>query len=216
MDGDWITGVRTAGLSAVAAKHLARKDAATIAFIGCGLQARTHLEAFSQMFPLSQVRAVGRGAASRDRLVAMAREKGLAVRDVPGPQEAIADADIVVTTVPESPGMAPFLDLGWVAPGGFVTMVDLARSWIPASMACVDRVLVDDLEQERRMADPLLDPALIAGDLVGLASGKAAPRRSAQERLVFAFRGLALGDLALAALCYRKAVEQGVGQSLPR
>ena len=52
LDGNWITAARTAGLSATAAKYMARKDSAVIAFIGCGVQTRSHLEAFSVLFPL--------------------------------------------------------------------------------------------------------------------------------------------------------------------
>jgi len=50
LDGNWITAVRTAGLSAVAAKHMARSDSSTVAFIGCGVQAKSHLRAFAEMF----------------------------------------------------------------------------------------------------------------------------------------------------------------------
>ena len=52
MDANWITAVRTAGLSAVAARSLARPDAAVAAFIGAGVQAQSHLRAYAEMFPL--------------------------------------------------------------------------------------------------------------------------------------------------------------------
>ena len=57
IDGNWVTARRTAGLSAVAAKRLARPDSASIAFIDCGVQARNHLDAFCDIFPLREVRA---------------------------------------------------------------------------------------------------------------------------------------------------------------
>src|SRR5215475_1964271 len=68
VDGNWVTAVRTAGLSAVAARRLARPDASTVAFIGCGVQARSHLHAFVALFPLKRIRAFGRGRENRDRL----------------------------------------------------------------------------------------------------------------------------------------------------
>jgi ornithine cyclodeaminase/alanine dehydrogenase len=77
MDGNWITAVRTAGLSAVAAKRLARPDASVAAFIGCGVQAHSHLQAFSALFPLKEIRAFGRGAANRDAFCQAARKLGL-------------------------------------------------------------------------------------------------------------------------------------------
>ena len=68
MGANWITGVRTAGLSAVAARRLANPDASVIAFVGCGVQARSHLQAFSDIFPLTEMRALGRGAKNIARL----------------------------------------------------------------------------------------------------------------------------------------------------
>jgi ornithine cyclodeaminase/alanine dehydrogenase len=63
MDGNWITAVRTAGISAVAAKHMANKNASVCASIGRGVQANSHLRAFSDMFPLERIKVFGRGRA---------------------------------------------------------------------------------------------------------------------------------------------------------
>src|SRR6476620_7283464 len=68
VDGNWVTAKRTARLSAVAATRLARDDASSAAFIGCGVQARSHREAFADLFPLREIRAFGRGGANRDAL----------------------------------------------------------------------------------------------------------------------------------------------------
>jgi ornithine cyclodeaminase/alanine dehydrogenase-like protein (mu-crystallin family) len=75
IDGNWITAVRTAGLSAVAAKRLARRESSAPAFIGCGVQAHSHLPAFSVLFPLKEIRAFGRGAANRGALCEAAANK---------------------------------------------------------------------------------------------------------------------------------------------
>jgi ornithine cyclodeaminase/alanine dehydrogenase-like protein (mu-crystallin family) len=66
MDAGWITAMRTAALSAVAAKRLARADASVAAFIGCGVQAHSHLQAFASLYPLREVRAFGRGRPNID------------------------------------------------------------------------------------------------------------------------------------------------------
>jgi len=68
MGANWVTAVRTAGLSAVMAKRLANPKAQSIAFIGAGVQARSHLEAFTALFPLSQLRIFGRGQENVDLL----------------------------------------------------------------------------------------------------------------------------------------------------
>jgi ornithine cyclodeaminase/alanine dehydrogenase-like protein (mu-crystallin family) len=78
VDGNWVTAVRTAGLSAVAAKRLARPESAIAAFIGCGVQAHSHLHAFATLFPLKAIRAFGRGTANRDALCLAAERLGLA------------------------------------------------------------------------------------------------------------------------------------------
>jgi ornithine cyclodeaminase/alanine dehydrogenase len=205
MDGNWITEVRTAGLSAVAASKLAKEDSSVAAFIGCGVQARGHLRAFADLFPLREIRAFGRGSANRDALCAMAEELGLSAVASASAGDAIAGADLVITSVPESPQLVPFLDPDWLEPGAFAAITDLARPWLPEGMERIDCLVIDDLEQESQMPDPMVRRDHIAGDLTGLVTGGVSGRSSADERTAFVFRGLALGDLALAALCYQRA-----------
>jgi len=205
VDGNWVTAQRTAGLSAVAAKHLARPDSASFAFIGCGVQARSHLDAFCDIFPLREVRAFGRGTANRDALCRAAEARGLTAVASETARDAIDSADLVVTSVTLLPRVEPFLDARWLKVGSFATMTDLATPWLPEGMAAFERIVIDDLEQEAKMDKPLVAPALVAGDLFGLVCGDFPGRKSAEERTAFVFRGLALGDLALAGLAYRRS-----------
>lgn len=211
LDGNWVTAVRTAGLSAVAAKRLARPDAAIAAFIGCGVQAHSHLHAFSEMFPLKHIRAFGRGTSSRDEFCRTAEKMGFSTIACKTAQEAIQDADLIVTAVTLSPQLIPFLNAHWLKPGAFVTMTDLAASWLAESLPALDRIIIDDLEQEASMPKPLVDSSLVRGDLTGLVTGKAAGRCTQDERTAFVFRGLALGDLAIAGLAYQRACERSLG-----
>ncbi|MCG7757314.1 MAG: ornithine cyclodeaminase family protein [Nitrosomonas sp.] len=211
IDGNWVTAVRTAGLSAVAAKWLARPDASVAAFIGCGVQAHSHLQALAALFPLKRIHAFGRGTGSRDAFCRSVEKMGLTAAASQTAQEALRDADVIVTSVTLSPQLVPFLDARWLKPGAFVTMTDLAAPWLAESMAAFDRIIVDDLEQEASMPKPLVDPALVRGDLTGLVTGDAAGRCAADERTAFVFRGLALGDLAVAGLAYQRACECSQG-----
>ncbi|MER0214748.1 MAG: ornithine cyclodeaminase family protein [Nitrosomonas sp.] len=211
LDGNWVTAVRTAGLSAVAAKRLARPDASVAAFIGCGVQAHSHLQALVALFPLTEIRAFGRGTMSRDTFCRSAEKMGLTAVASETAREAMHDADLIVTSVTLSPQLVPFLDARWLKPGVFVTMTDLAAPWLKESIAAFDRIIVDDLEQEASMDKPLVDPALVHGDLTGLVTGDAAGRCTADERTAFVFRGLALGDLAVAGLAYQRACECSQG-----
>jgi ornithine cyclodeaminase/alanine dehydrogenase-like protein (mu-crystallin family) len=211
VDGNWVTALRTAGLSAIAARRMARPDSAVVAFIGCGLQARSHLHAMCDLFPLREIHAFGRGTANRDALCRAAEARGLRTVASTSARAAVEAADIVVSSVSVSPYQPPppFMDARWLKPGAFVAFVDLAGVWLQEGMAALDRIVIDDMAQEATMAKKLVDPALVTGDLAMLVSGAVAGRASAAERSGFAFRGMALGDLAVAALAYRKAVEAG-------
>ncbi|TGV91554.1 ornithine cyclodeaminase family protein, partial [Mesorhizobium sp. M2D.F.Ca.ET.145.01.1.1] len=76
---------------------------------------------------------------------------------------------------------------------------------LPETMRRFDRIVVDDLEQEKNMAKPMVDPGLVVGDLTGLVCGDFVGRESAGETTAFVFRGLAVGDLAVAGLAYERA-----------
>ncbi|MEM7119785.1 MAG: ornithine cyclodeaminase family protein [Pseudomonadota bacterium] len=216
MDGNWLTAIRTAGLSAVAATYLAKDDASTMAFIGCGIQARSHLDAFADLYPLREVRAFGRGAANRDRLCALARDKGIEAIASASAQEAVDGADIIVSAVSAGPSLEPFLDAGWLSAGAFAAITDLHGPWRAETFPAFDRIIIDDLEQDRVAARRLIDPGLVTGDFTGLVCGDVPVRRNRKERIAFAFRGLALGDLALASLAYEAALKAGVGLELDR
>src|SRR5262245_54282207 len=209
VDGNWVTEKRTAGLSAVAAKRLARADSASAAFIGCGVQARGHLEALGDLFPLREIRAFGRGSTNRDALCQLARSRGITAVPSDTARAAIDGADIVVTTLTLVPEPVPFLDARWTKAGSFTTITELALPWLPDTMSSFDRIVIDDLEQEATMSERMVKPELVAGDLMGLVCGDVAGRQNASERTTFAFRGLAVGDLAVAGLAYLRAKSIG-------
>jgi ornithine cyclodeaminase/alanine dehydrogenase-like protein (mu-crystallin family) len=209
VDGNWVTAKRTAALSVVAAKRLANANSTSAAFIGCGVQARGHLEALSDLFPLREIRAFGRGAVNRDALCQLARSRGLVAVPCETAKAAIDGADIVVTTLTLVPEPPPFLDARWLKPGSFTTMTDLALPWLPETMSSFDRIVIDDLEQEAKMSKPMVRAGLVAGDLTGLVCGDVPGRQGAGERTTFAFRGLAVGDLAVAGLAYVRAKSIG-------
>jgi ornithine cyclodeaminase/alanine dehydrogenase-like protein (mu-crystallin family) len=209
VDGNWVTAIRTAGLSAVAARRLARADAQTIAFIGCGVQATAHLRAFADIFALREVRAFGRGEANRDAFCESGQNIGLSTIAAPSAEDAVRGADIVVTSVTRSPQLEPFLDVNWLAPGSFAAITDLAGPWLPESMAVFDTLVIDDLRQEATMKHPMVDMGLVDGDISGLVSGDFEGRTNSDARTAFVFRGLGLGDLAIAGLAYHVAKTSG-------
>lgn len=202
LDGNWITAIRTAGLSATAARHMAREDSAVIGFVGCGVQARSHLQAFSDLFPLKRVMMLGRGQANIDRLGAMASDLGMTAEVSSCADVMMGEVDILITTVTHTDAGAPFLDANNMRPGSFMVSVDLAAPWKRDSFVALDRLAVDDLEQENALPNKLCDPAHITGDLTGLVLGKTKGRKTPTDRTAFVFRGHALGDLALSVLAW--------------
>ena len=209
VDGNWVTTKRTAGLSAVAAKRLARSDSSSVAFIGCGVQAHGHLEALGDLYPLREIRAFGRGTRNRDALCRLAESQGLDAVACDTAKAAVDGADIVVTTVTLIPAPVPFLDADWLKAGSFAVIADVALPWLPQTMPSIDRIVIDDLEQEATMSKPMIQSGHVAGDLMGLVCGDVPGRQSAGERTAFAFRGMAVGDLAIAGLAYLRAKKIG-------
>ena len=207
LDGNWITAVRTAGLSVTAARHMARKDASVVAFIGCGVQARSHLQAFSDQFPLEEVRLFGRGQTNIDALCEEAASLSLSSVVSNSAEEAVTGADVVISSVTYSANLVPFIDANWLKPGSFSAITDLAAPWIKDSFSAFDQITIDDLQQEAALPNKLSPAEFVTGDLSGLISGKFAGRTQDCDRNAFIFRGHAMGDLALSILAYQRALD---------
>ena len=205
LDGNWITAVRTAGLSATAAKYMARKDSSVAAFIGCGVQAKSHLNAFSDLFPLKEIRLIGRGQPNIKSLCEEAEKLSLSAVVCRSGEEAVTGADLVVSSVTYSPNFVPFLDANWLKPGSFAAITDLAAPWKKESFALLDQIAIDDLEQEAALPNKLLSPEFVTGDLSGLVTRQFKGRNADNDRNAFIFRGHAMGDLALSVLAYQRA-----------
>lgn len=218
LDGDEITLIRTAALSAAAASRLAQPAPRAISFVGCGLQAHAHLDAFLDLYPgLTTALMLSRSRASAERLAEAARARGLTAEVVDDPDLLLARSDIVISMVPGAPGLRPFLDATRMKPVAFASAVDIGRSWRPETLPAFDVLATDSLTQSSAPYDADGQPVATVRfqqDLVELAE---APYPIApQLRSFFCFRGFALADLALAHLVVGKARAAGIGQRLPR
>lgn len=217
MDATWITEARTAALSLVAARRYARPKSCRIGLIACGGQAKAHLHVFREAFPLLSVTAYSRSRSSAEALAARAREMGLEARVTENPRLAVADQDIVVTSVPDAPGLAPFLRAEWLSPGAFAAVVDTGRSWRPEGFEDIECKLVDDRAQAIASASyrKLTPAGPYAADLIDLVKDPRLQRQSDGERAVFTCQGMAISDLAAAALVLERAESRGIGTLLP-
>jgi ornithine cyclodeaminase/alanine dehydrogenase len=213
LDARWITGVRTAAITAVAARRLARPESARIGFIACGTQARAHLAALRLHFPLATVRAYSRRLSTAQKFAEEARAEGLAAEAVEDPRDAVAGMDIVISSTPVVPPTPPFLDAAWLEAGSFAGMVDLGLSWISESLTALDLVVTDDIAQAGSERLAYSEP--YHGEVAGLVAGSVPGRENPAQRNALVFAGLGLADVAVAAAVYERAKETGVGRVLP-
>jgi ornithine cyclodeaminase/alanine dehydrogenase len=132
------------------------------------------------------------------------------------PNQAIGAVDMVVSSVPRAATGGAFLDARRLAPGTFVSMVDLGYSWSASSFGALDRVFTDDVaDSGPGGSEKLSYKGDYAGDLAGLVAGKVSGRLSPRERNAFVFAGSGLADVAAAVTVYERAVAKGIGRMLP-
>lgn len=207
IEANHLTGLRTAAISLLAARHLARRSAQRLAVIGCGLQAVTHLDALNTEFPLRMVAIHGRRAESMQRFARHAAERGLASQFCAEPVAALAGADIVVSSVPAQPGLEGFLDARALPAGALAAMVDLGRSWRSDSVAAFDRAFTDDLEQSQTLAgdNPTFASMQFSGDLGALVRGDVPGRQDHKERIAFLFPGVAFADIVIGQMLLERS-----------
>ncbi len=221
LEAGWLTGLRTAAASALAATRLARGDAAVLALLGAGVQAAFHLEAMVGVRPVRHVLVASRTRERAERLAAeaAARHPGLAVEVVSDADAAVAQADLVVAA---TTSRTPVVRGVRLRPGAFVALVGAftpdAREADTEAIRRA-RVYVDTYEGALAEAGDLLIPMAegafareaIAGDLAGLVTGRVAGRRDPDEITLFKSVGAAIEDLAVATLAVRLAEARGVG-----
>ncbi len=213
LDARWITAVRTAAITAVAARRLARPDSASIGFVACGVQARAHLAALRPHFPIARVRAYSRRLATARAFAEEVRAQGLEAEAVAEPRAALEGMDLVVTSTPAVPRTPPFLDAAWLGPGSFTGLVDMGLSWISETLADLDRVVTDDVAQAG--SEKLAYPKPYDGDVADLVAGTLRGRESPNERTALLCAGVGLADVAVAATVYERAAAKGIGRILP-
>jgi len=223
MDGRYITEARTAAVSAVSARALARPDAGVLALLGSGVQARSHLEALAQVRPLSEVRVWSPQPRNRERFVTeMAGTVASPLRATDSAEAAVRDADLVVL-VTSSP--TPVVEDAWVRPGAHVISVGACRpdqrEMAPALVArgrlVVDSraaALVESGDVVQGIREGRFEASHVAGELGEVLLGRVAGRRSADEVTIFKSLGMAVEDVAAADLVYRRAEDTGAGTAL--
>lgn len=219
MDSMAVTTLRTAAASAVAADCLARREADSATFVGCGVQARAHVAAIAAVRPLRRAYVFDidqeKAACFANRLqaeysfpISIARDLGDATRA----------SDIVVTT---TSAMHAFLGPEHISPGTFVAAVGADnehKQELEVSLLRTAAVVVDDLEQCATIGDlhhaieaGALTRADIRATLAEVVAGTKSGRRHDDEIIVFDSTGVAIEDVAAASIVFERAVRADVG-----
>jgi alanine dehydrogenase len=219
LDSAEITLQRTAAATAVAARYLARNDAAAATICGCGAQGGIQLTALRHVLNLRAVFAWDADIeTARAFAAAMAEETGIAVQPVAGLAEATRVSDVIVTCT--TSGEA-FLRIEHVRPGTFIAAVGAdnpVKSELTPELMAKATVTVDVLDQAVFMGD--LHHAIAAGamtrgdvhaELGQLVTGEKPGRRQADEITVFDSTGTGIQDVAAASRAYELARDRGVG-----
>jgi ornithine cyclodeaminase/alanine dehydrogenase len=214
MQAGWVTGVRTAGLSAVVARRLANPQSSSIAFIGAGVQARSHLDTFADLFPVQRIRIFGRGQANIEILRKRARDKSIDAEVCDKPEDAVRDADLIVSSVTLAFDLEPFVDAGWLKPGAFAAVTDAGVPWHRHSIGSFGTIIIDNVEQERLAPKKMVELDHVTGDLEGLVTGRFAAGFDPAHPSAFIYRGLAIGDFAVSGLAYTRARQAGTAPAV--
>jgi alanine dehydrogenase len=222
MDSREITSLRTAAASAVAAKYLARRDSHTLTVCGCGNQGRVQVRALSRVCGLRAVLTYDKDEGRAVRLAQeLTKELGIAVESTDNLATAVRQSDLCITC---TPSRQPLLGPDDVRPGTFIAAVGAdspdKQELHPALMA-KSKIVADVLQQCAVMGD--LHHALEAGavtrdnvhaELGEVVAGKKPGRQSDGEIIIFDSTGMALQDVAAAALLFEKAERQRAGLRL--
>src|SRR5262245_29693736 len=221
MDGRYITEARTAAVSAVSVKLLARPNATSLAIIGSGVQARSHLEAIRHVRQLSDVRVWSPTARNRDAFAAdMSAAMGFPVRATASAGEAARGADLIVLATAST---TPVVEDAAVAKGTHICGVGACRPdqrELPTAVVARARVFVDSRAGALKEAGDILlpiqerafDEQHIAGELGELALGRVAGRQADSDITFFKSLGMAVEDVVTARLVVERAKAAGLGQ----
>lgn len=222
LDATAITSIRTAAVSALSARLLAREDADDLAILGSGVQARMHLDALPLVRRIRRIRIWSRSRGNAEKLrdqEQMRGRPGARIEVCDSAEAAVRDASIVCATTSAS---EPVVQGAWIADGAHVIAVGSATPRareVDTALVKRSRLFVDSrisaLKEPGDILIPLdegeITPDHIVAELGEVVIGRRPGRGSATEITFFKSLGLAVEDLASAQHVYAQAMARGVG-----
>jgi ornithine cyclodeaminase/alanine dehydrogenase-like protein (mu-crystallin family) len=217
MEANQLGQIRTGAASAVATAAMARRGSGTVGLIGAGRQARTQLLALHSVGHVGRVAVFARNRAKQTAFCEqLAFELALQVRAAGSAEDAVGDADVVVTATSSS---TPVVMREWLKPGTHINAIGAnapsRRELDPQIVLQASLKVTDDVEQAKTEAAELIDLAAAGrldwNDLIPLHRIVGSPdfRRDREGITLFKSLGIGLEDLAIASLLYDRAVASG-------
>jgi len=223
MGGKWITAMRTGAAGGIAAKYLARKDSEVVGLVGAGVQAKTQLIALLRLYgSLEEVRVwdISKNRVesyiSEMRSICEGKTTLVPVKNV---KDAVANADIVVTT---TPSRKPLVYDEWISEGTHITCIGAdapGKEELDPKILLRAKIYVDDWEQGLHSGEVnvpfskgIITKESIFGELGDVIAGLKPGRTSYEEITIFTSTGLAIQDAVTADIVYRKALSRNLGQ----
>ena len=225
IDATAITEQRTGAVTAIGAKHLARKGSRVLGHIGARGTAYWNVRLLDHLFDFAEIRVHSRRPESRDDFAAtLARDLGKPVQAVASWEACVRDADIVVEAS-RLPKPEPRLKTEWIKPGALVVPYG-TMSAVELSLADImSKMVVDDWGQCRKglpfgalrqhVDSDRLHEGNLHAELGQIVAGRRPGREQDAETILLWHRGLSITDIALGHAIWTKANKLGIGQTLP-
>jgi ornithine cyclodeaminase len=223
IDGSHLTDMRTGAVTAIGAKHLARRASKILGHVGARGTAYWNVRLLDRLFEFDEIRVHSRRPESRDAFAArLARDLGKPVKATQDWRDCVEGADIVVEasrlTEP-----APMLKTAWIKTGAFVVPYGTMSAVELSLTDIMDKIVVDDWGQckagqlgalRAHVEAAKLSEATLHGEMGEIVAGQKAGRERVDETILFWHRGLSLSDIALGCAMLDKAARLGIGQRL--
>ena len=223
MDGNFMGMMRTGAVSGVATKYMAREDMSRIGIFGAGWQARGQLLAAAAVRHVKKISVYSRNAANRAAFSRdMEKQLRITVTPVASAEEAVRDADCVITS---TSSFEPVFRGDWLSKGSHVNAIGgnflFKREIDEKTVRTADVIVVESLEQSKMEAGeflPLIEKGTLrwsgVQELGDVVAGKSPGRMKDEDITLFKSLGIAVEDIAVAAHVYKVAKGAGIGTKL--
>jgi alanine dehydrogenase len=220
-----INEYRTGAAGGIGAKYLARRDASRVAVIGSAVHAETQLKAVAAVRNLTEVKVFSPALAHRDAFAEkMSQELALAVTPATGVQEAVANADIVITATSAT---TPVLEGNWLQPGTHITSIangdktrrrqelddiTLQRA-DPIFITSKETVCINESDVFRAVRDKVISWDRVH-EISSLLLGQTRGRTDEKQITLFKLQGTGIMDVAIGRCAYEILKDGNLAQRL--